>query len=240
MHQVDIPGKPGPIPIRVSEGDLGASANARIPAEVIQPGLEMVIEVDPAGTLDPELGVVKRIPETGRLAVDVRAMPVLDLTLIPLLWEEKPERAVVDLIKGMAADPEGHDLLFETRLLLPVTSLSVKEHAPVVTSTNNTSLLLSEIDAIRIMEGGSGHYMGIMDRFEEWGGRARRPGRVSVSVPSTSTMAHELGHNMNLQHAPCGGAEYLDLSFPTPEGRSVPGVTISARVAGSCPRAGPT
>ena len=214
VHQVEIPGKPGPIPIRVSEGDLGASANARIPAEVIQPGLEMVIEVDLAGTLDPELGVVKRIPETGRLAVDVRAMPVLDLTLIPLLWEEKPERAVVDLIKGMAADPEGHDLLSETRLLLPVTSLSVKDHAPVVTSTNNTSLLLSEVSAIRVMEGGTGHYMGIMDRFEEWGGRAYRPGRVSVSRPNASTMAHELGHNMSLQHAPCGGAENPDLSFP--------------------------
>ena len=214
VHQVEIPGKPGPIPTTVSEGDLGASANARIPAEVVRPGLEMVIEVDPEGTLDPGLGVVTRIPETGRLAVDVRAMPVLDLTLIPLLWAEKPEREVVDLIKAMAADPEGHDLLFETRLLLPVTGLSVKDHAPVTTSTNNTSRLLAEIDAIRIMEGGSGHYMGMMDRFEEWGGRARRPGRVSVSRPNTSTMAHELGHNMSLQHAPCGGPEDLDLSFP--------------------------
>ncbi len=231
VHQVEIPGKPGPIPTTIGEGDLGTSANAGIPADVVQPGLEMVIEIDPAGTLDPELGVVARIPESGRLAVDVRAMPVLDLTLIPLLWEEKPERIVVDLIRRMAADPEGHHLLLETRMLLPVTDLSVKEHAPVTTSTNNTSLVLSEIRAIRVMEGGSGHYMGIMDRFEEWGGRAYRPGRVSVSRPSVSTIAHELGHNMNLQHAPCGGAENADLSFPY-AGGSIGAWGYDSRLAG--------
>lgn len=56
--------------------------------------------------------------------------------------------------------------------------------------------------------------MGIMVRFEEWAGRAYRPGRVSVSVPNPVTIAHELGHNMNLQHAPCGEPENTDPSFP--------------------------
>ena len=214
VHEVDIPGKSGPIPTRIAEGDLRTSANARIPAEVIQPGLEMVIEVDPDGTLDPGLGVAKRIPETGRIAVDVRAMPVLDLTLIPLLWAEQPQRAVVDLVKEAATDPGGHELLFETRTLLPVTGLSLTEHAPVTTSTNNTSRLLAELEAIRVMEDGSGYYMGIMARFEEQAGRAYLGGRVSVSVPVPATMAHELGHNMSLQHAPCGGAEDADPSYP--------------------------
>lgn len=219
VHVADIPGKPGPIPTTVAEGDFTKSANARIPAEVLQPGLEMVIDVDPDGALDPELGVAARIPETGRLALDVRAMPVLDLTLIPLIWSEQPQRHVVDLISEMAADPGGHELLSETHSLLPVTGLSVREHAPVTTSTNNTSRLLRELSAIRTMEGGSGHYMGIMARFEEWGGRAYRPGRVSVSVPNPSTMAHELGHNMSLQHAPCGEPDNTDPSYPYGRGQ---------------------
>ena len=219
VHVADIPGKPGPIPTAVVEGDLTMSSNAEVPAEVLQPGLEVVIEVDPDGTLDPALEVPSRIPATGRLAVDVRAMPVLDLTLIPLIWSEQPERRVVDLIGQMAADPTGHELLSDTRSLLPVIDLSVTEHAPVTTSTNNTSHLLRELAAIRTMEGGSGHYMGIMARFEEWGGRAYRPGRVSVSVPNPSTMAHELGHNMSLQHAPCGEPENTDPSFPYGSGQ---------------------
>ena len=219
VHVADIPGKPGPVPTSVVDVDLTKSANAGIPAEVLQPGLEMVIDIDPDGTLDPELEVAARIPETGRLAVDVRAMPVLDLTLVPLIWSEQPQRQVVDLVSEMAADPGGHELLSDAHSLLPVTDLSVREHTPVTTSTNNTSRLLRELRAIRTMEGGSGHYMGIMARFEEWGGRAYRPGRVSVSVPNPSTIAHELGHNMNLQHAPCGDPENTDPSFPYGRGQ---------------------
>ncbi len=219
VHVADIPGKSVAIPTSVVEGDFRTSSNARIPAEVLQPGLEMVIEIDPGGMLDPGLGVVARIPESGRLAVDVRAMPVLNLTLIPLLWSEQPQRRVVDLVGEMAADPGGHRLLSATRSLLPVTGLAVTEHAPVTTSTNNSSRLLGELRAIRTMEGGSGHYMGIMARFEEQGGRAYRPGRISVSVPNPTTMAHELGHNMNLQHAACGGADNPDPSFPYGGGR---------------------
>ena len=219
VHVADIPGKPVAIPTAVVEGDFRTSSNARIPAGVLQPGLEMVIEVDPGGTLDPGLGVATRIPESGRLAVDVRAMPVLDLTLIPLLWSEQPQRRVVELVGEMAADPGGHVLLSATRSLLPVTGLAVTEHAPVTTSTNNSSRLLGELRAIRTMEGGSGHYMGIMARFEEQGGRAYLPGRISVSVPNPTTIAHELGHNMSLQHAPCGNADNPDPSFPYAGGR---------------------
>ena len=69
-----IPGKPEPIPMQVDESSLATSANVEIPGDIIQPGLEMVIEVDPDGTLDPELLVAKRIPETGRLAVEVHDM----------------------------------------------------------------------------------------------------------------------------------------------------------------------
>ena len=219
VHQVDIPGKSVAIPTTAIEGDFRTSSNARIPAEVIQPGLETVIEIDPGGTLDPGLAVATRIPETGRLAVDVRAMPDLDLTLIPLIWSEQPQRGVVDQVRAMAADPYGHELLSATRSLLPVTGLSVTEHAPVTTSTNNSSRLLGELKVIRTMEGGRGHYMGIMARFEEQGGRAQQPGRISVSVPNPTTIAHELGHNMSLQHAACGGADNPDPSFPYGGGR---------------------
>ena len=72
-HVEEIPGKSTPIPTEVDESSLSKSANAEIPAEAIEPGLEMVIEVDPEGTLDEDLLVTRRIPETGRLALDVWA-----------------------------------------------------------------------------------------------------------------------------------------------------------------------
>ena len=224
-HVVDIPGKSAPIPTELDESSLLKSANAVIPAEVVEPGLEMVIDVDPEETLDTALAVSKRIPETGRLPVDVRAVPLFDLTLIPFIWSETQDSSIVELIDEMAADPENHNLLSDTRDLLPVRDLTVTAHDPVLTSSNNGYVLISEVAAIRAMEGGTGHYMAMMstDDISREGpaGIARRSGRYSFLAPyRPSLVAHELGHNLSLRHAPCGAAGGPDPSYPYPDGSS--------------------
>ena len=117
----------------------------------VQPGLEIVIEIDPDGALDSSLGVARRIPETGRLAVEVRAMPLFDLTVIPFLWSQAPEPSIVDLVEAIAADPENHEMLWHTRTLLPVAEMVVTAHEPVLTSTNNAWALRDQT------KGHSGH-----------------------------------------------------------------------------------
>ena len=221
-HVQDIPGKSDLIPTEVDEGDLSRSANAEIPAWVIQPGLEMVIEVDPDGTLDPGLGVGRRIPETGRLGVDVKAMPPFDLTLIPFIWTATHDSSIVDLVGAMAAGPEHHEMLGETRTLMPIADLAVTAHEAVLVSSNSAFALLSQTDAIRVMEGGTGHYMGMS--FPPPGspiaGVAHRGGRSSYSSPQSGVIAHELGHNLSLGHAPCliGRLGGLDPLYPHPGG----------------------
>ena len=215
----DITGRPTPIPTEVDESGLSTSANAEIPRHVIQPGLEMVIEVDPNGTLDPALGVAKRIPETGRLAAEVRTMPLFDLTLIPFLWSEDPDSSIVVLIREMAADPENHEMLGHTRTLLPVADLGITAHEPVLSSSNSAFRIRDETNAIRAMEGGRGHYMGMMaGAVTGAAGVAFLPGRVSFSRPIGLVMAHELGHNMNLRHSPCRDTPGSDPSYPYPDG----------------------
>ena len=59
----------------------------------------------------------------------------------------------------------------------------------------------------------------MMPRFGDVGGVAYYPGRVSASVPNSRTVAHELGHNMVLGHAPCGGPPAIDPQFPNRYGR---------------------
>ena len=215
----DIRGTRSPIPVRVDESSLDRSANAVIPGHVIKSGLEMVIEVDPDGTLSADLGVAKRIPQTGRLKVDVGDVPLFDLTLIPFLWSEDPNSSIVDLVMGMVADPASHEMLQDTRTLLPVADVDVSGHEPVLTSTNNAFELLRETRVIRAMEGGRGHYKGMMaGPVIGAGGVAFRPGRSSFSVPRSDVLAHELGHNMSLGHAPCGGPADPDPSFPYSDG----------------------
>ena len=216
-HVTDIPGQPGPISTEVDEGSLAKSANAMIPAEVVQPGLEMVVEVDPDGTLDPALGVATRIPATGRAAIDVRAMPVFDLTLVPFLWTADPDLAILESVGGMAADPEGHELLELTRTLLPVGELTVTAHEPVLSSSNDAYDLLDQTRAIRVMEGGTGYYMGTISG-PRTGAGGLGGGLASFARPNASTIAHEFGHNFSLNHAPCGGAGNPDPVYPYPDG----------------------
>ena len=48
--------------------------------------------------------------------------------------------------------------------------------------------------------------------------QADRPGSASFSVPGSAVIAHELGHNLSLYHAPCGPAGDLDPSYPYADG----------------------
>ena len=227
-HVTDIPGKPGPIPTEIDEGSLATSANAVIPAHVIRPGLEMVVEVDPDRTLDPDMGVVRRIPKTGQSAVDVRAMPVLDLTLIPLIWTHRPNPSVITTVAAMSADPESHEMLRDTRALLPVGDLDVTAHEPVHTSAGRWSRYSAFYpwsawhgiaQAIRVMEGGTGHYMSVISVQDgSAGGRAELGGRTAFADLNPETIAHELGHNMSLLHAPCGSTTDVDDAYPHSDG----------------------
>ncbi len=220
-YVADIPAKAGSLPTRVYEGDLGVSANATIPARVVLPGLEVVIDVDPDGELDSNLGVVKRIPESGRLPIPVRPVPGFDLTVIPFLWEESPDSAILDIVDEMEDDPGGHELLWATHRLLPIEDLAVTAHASVVTSSNYAPDLLRETRAIQLLEKGSGYYMGMMSGRLSGSirGAAYISGRASFSAPNAETMAHEIGHNLSLRHAPCGGPSQRDPWYPFPDGR---------------------
>ena len=218
IHEVDIPGKPDAIPAAIDESSLSKSTNAEIPGWVIQPGLEVVIEPDPEGTLDPALGVARRIPATGRMAVDVLAMPVFELTLVPFIWEENPDSSIVEITAAMAADPKGHELFEQTHLLLPVAELDVTVHPAVASPTNNGFEILQLTEMIRVAEGGRGHYLGVMAGPTGPGGLLGVANDIgswsSFSVLDSETIAHEFGHNRNLYHAPCGGAGGPDRYYP--------------------------
>ena len=207
-HVENIAGKPGPIPTVVDEGSLETSANAVIPGSLIQPGLEMVAEIDPDGTLDPSLGVARRIPETGRLAVDVRALPRFRLTVVPFLSGESPDSTVLDITEAMAADPLNHELLWEMHTLLPIADdYELIVHDPVVFTPEIFSQITLKAEAIRVMEGSDNYHMGIMTGDIETGRtdgglRGANTGYRTIGTDGRNITAHEFGHTMTLGHAP--------------------------------------
>ncbi|MDE2981159.1 MAG: M66 family metalloprotease [Gemmatimonadota bacterium] len=212
VHSVSLPASTRSLPTAVDESSLDASANALIPGSVLVPGLEMVVEIDPEGALPAGTGVPRRWPEEGRAALDVRRMRPLDLTLVPFLYNSNPDQGLANDVKAVRAQ----DALFDlTRDLLPVEEFTVTAREPVWTSIDpvfaNSSALLRETWATRTMDGATGYYMGIM---RGGGGRGYVGWPGSVSGLRGPTIAHELGHNMSLRHAPCGDPSNIELIYP--------------------------
>ena len=199
VYAVDIPGRQATIPVEVDEGDLAKSANWEIPGWVIQPGLEMVITIDPNSTVAPELGVTRRIPETGRMSVEVREMPAFGITVVPFIWSNSPDLSIVKKLDGIGPDDE---LFWPTRTLLPVGEFDVEVHDPVWTSINKTRELLAVTDSIRLSEDPDRYYVGTMSNnsFEGYVGWAHLGGKSVFSELHPFIIAHELGHAMNLPH----------------------------------------
>ena len=221
VHTAEMEGQTTSIPWQVNEGDLSTSANAVVPGSVVMPGLEMVVEIDPAQTLDPALGVSTRLPQTGRTTLNVRAMPPFDLTLVPFLWTEAPDSTVLTATEGLSS---ASDLFRLTRDLLPVRDFRLTVHEPVWTSVDPTSdgadRLGPENELIYAMEGASGYYMGILRSIGGSGleGIALVPGYTSLSILDGNVIAHELGHNLSLDHSPGCDAGGPDPDYPYEDG----------------------
>ena len=97
------------IPLDVEEGRLGQSFNGRIPGHVLQPGLEMVAELDPAGVLPLKAGSRTRFPASGRLALDVRELPPMNLTIVPVLYHTEARRETNPVVEATTRDMAGPD-----------------------------------------------------------------------------------------------------------------------------------
>ena len=175
----------------------------RIPGHIVQPGPEVVIEVDPEGALDPSLGVRRRIPEAGRLRPDVRTVPPLELTLTPFVRTGDPGLPIVEIVREMAADPGRR--LWSIQTLLPVDDPVVTAHEPVRSSTNSGFELRNETGMIRVVERGRGYCMGLLPEPPTGLlGVALFGGRSGWAVAGPRTMAHELYPSTPTAYCRCG------------------------------------
>ena len=207
------------IPTEVREDRIDFSYDVIIPGELVQPGLELVVDLDTEDVVPKSPGSEPRIPAEGRMRLNVIEMPVLDQTFVPTLLTWDPDERVFDWTRGL--NPESQQVQI-TRTLLPVGEMEIAVHDTFETDadlrTHNGWLqYLREVEVLWNMEGRKGYYYGVVQlpQGSRWGGYGYYDGRhVSVGATRASTYAHEMGHNMTLRHAPCGGAGSPDPRYP--------------------------
>lgn len=220
LHETWIPGGSSTLQANIREdGDLRRTANATIPGHVIQPGLEMAVEIDPDGTLDPMLGVPKRFPVKGLATVDVRDVHPTPLIIVPLV--HKPlvggdwDRRTVGIVDEITP---GHSLLRDINYLLPVGRLHIFKTTPLRVITRNSNLVLTALGIAKALSFTPGYWMGLLWDIDK-GGLAAPWINAAVSKPIRAHMTHELGHLFGLNHAPCGNPDNIDPYYPRTDGR---------------------
>ena len=203
------------------EGDLGTSFNAVIPGRHIVAGTELVVVADSAGSVPRAEGSRTRFPQAGSMQLDVIDVPPLELTVVPLLYAENPDSSVFEWTNDINEDSPQLGLF---RHSFPFSEISVRDREPHVTSLDltdedNSWFVVLELEKVYRAEEATGYWYGVGDSQEGYvRGIARLNGWISIGKPWDTELAHEVGHTLDLKHAPCGGALGTDPDYPYSNG----------------------
>ncbi|MCY3700110.1 MAG: M66 family metalloprotease [Gemmatimonadetes bacterium] len=203
------------------EGDLSISYNAVIPSRYIVPGTELVVEADPGGLVPLAPGTQTRFPASGSLTLNVIAVAPMELTVVPVVEAEQPDSSIFAWTDNIRDDSPAVGLL---RTAFPISEFRAGTRETYVTSLDLSTDrgqfgLRLELEAVRAAENGRGYWYGAASSVNgQVRGLARIGGWVSFGRAIDEEMAHEVGHTLNLRHAPCGGAQATDPEFPYANG----------------------
>lgn len=206
-----------PIPNSITEEVLEGSFNVEIPGSALEPGVGLVVEFDPDCKAPITPGSRTRYPQTGSKDLRVEEVQLFRQIFVPTVWRTQPDPALGRWLDGI--NPNS-DQMHLSRNLLPVAEVEVEVRDTLRTNNNLATFngwgqWINEISVIAIQDGRRGYYYGVIGTSPTGLlGLANFAVPWSVGVAEASTYTHEIGHNMNLRHAPCGGAGGPDPDYP--------------------------
>lgn len=220
------------IPTSLAEEQLTSTWNVPISGALIRPGLSVLVDADPDGVLPLTPNSRLVYPESGTPEpVEVRDLPPLRLQLIPITDAHGTTGNVGEHNKQMYVDPLVR--------MFPIDQLEVTVREPFISIYPAEFLddwlgMLFQLSALRAAEGASDYYYGVVRRA-----RGTLQGVGFLGYPTAMgfdllpeaafTLAHELGHNFNQLHAPCGNPGFVDPDYPYGDGEiGVYGLDVAA------------
>jgi hypothetical protein len=207
-----------------SQATLARTWNAALPAALLQPGLDVVLDVDPTNAVAESDDADNSYPANGTpVSLNIRTVATLDVRFVPV--HRTADNSTGNVTPGNAAQ-----FIDQTVRMHPLGAVNVdvrtaytySDTAQIQSNDGNGVWLkiLSQISALQAAEGGTRNYYGVVSTPYGSGiaGYGYMPGRAAVGwdrLPSASGVtAHELGHNFGRAHAPCGGAGNPDPNYP--------------------------
>jgi len=217
-----IPAPGAAVPTALAEGTLASSWNLTVPGAVLAPGATLKLELDPAGAV-PEANKTNNVVQA---ALDVRAAAPFKTTLIPVI-----QQGLTGTVVGGGRTLATWVARFHAMYPVP-DAIDAQLGAPYTTQANlndasgsGWSTLLGELDRKRVAEGTGRYYFGAVNVSYSGGiaGLGYVGGPTAIGWDKTGygdggdyndVFTHEVGHNLDRQHAPCGGPSGVDPSWP--------------------------
>jgi hypothetical protein len=214
----------------IDESLLQWSWNVVIPANEVVTGMTVSALVDPDNAIVESSDADNAFPASGTLALDVRQVPTMKVTFIPVTQP--------NVVAGNVHAGNQNAWLDYAKRVYPFDTVDVIIGAPYAYSQtlNGNSYdatwttLLSHIQARRAAEAPASadrYYYGVAHPAYSSGGTGwgsiGNPWAIGVDftglvAPNTNyysmTLAHEWGHNFNRRHIACGNPSSPDLNYP--------------------------
>jgi len=223
QQTLTIPATGSSVPTSVDQSSLAKSWNVKIPAATIQPGLQILADVDPTNAVTESNEQDNSFPSSGApQTLQISALQPFRIRFVPMVQEENGKT-------GRITSANIEDYLTFTRKIHPVSSIDADLRQPYTVrglgfdpQGNTWQAAVSELDAVRVSEGSSRFYYGVVNTDYNGGGVVG----IAAGIPAGAalgwdrfpdapiTVAHEIGHDWGRRHAPCGGAGGPDPAYP--------------------------
>jgi len=228
VQTYNVPAQGSSTPTTVQQGGLNDSWNVEVPGNLIAAGTSLLADVDPANEIPETSEGDNSFPASGTPApLGIQPVAPARIRLVPILQTATG-------LEGRVGNPE--QLTSLVRRMYPLSSVLTDTRAVFTTTgplqPGNTNgqwnQILTDLEALRVADNATDRtYYGLvrLDYGAGIVGNGFIPGQSAIGYDdpgdASRVMAHELGHNWNQSHTPCGlaaGDLSVDPRYPYPSG----------------------